>query len=352
MDVCWESAEVDPQALDALRSKSPDLRGLAEIRLLALEDGPGRGQRLIVCRNAAGFECEISVDRGFDISAVRWRGTNLGWNGPVGGGVPAQGLDAEDGLGLLRSFDGFLVTCGLDHFGVPATGSAEHYIYPHRQRTHWPLHGRICGVAATLRGYGIDLERESPILWCEGELRQAALFGEVLLLRRRIEVSLFEPGLSLRDRISNEGRRPARHGLLYHINVGYPLLDEQAALCGDFPQWLLGDFASSPPIPDDAVRERFDACRSIGSSSGVSRVGVRNPRLDGGIQMDIAYSATRLPGLGLWRAWQAGIYALGIEPHSELAPSDARYRAPSTPGFIEPGDSLDYQFDISVASLA
>lgn len=303
-----------------LRPKTVDFRALGEIRLVALEDGPGRGKRLLLCRNAAALECEISVDRGFDITALRWRGLNLGWNGPAGGGVPARELDAEDGLGLLRSFDGFLVTCGLDHYGLPAVGPAEDFIYPHRARTHHPLHGRISSVGATLRSYGLDTDGANPMIWCEAELRQAALFGEVLALRRRIEIPLFEPLLRIHDRVSNAGWRPTRHRMLYHFNLGYPLLDEQTVLTGDFAADLLTDFVSAPPIPASDVVERFDAGTALGDASGRAHAGVFNPALAGGTGLDIQYSAATLPGLGLWRAWQSGIYALGIEPNSGAGP--------------------------------
>ncbi|UXN76060.1 aldose 1-epimerase family protein (plasmid) [Devosia sp. A8/3-2] len=56
--------------LQELRRRTVDGRGVADIRMLQVEDGPGRGQRLLVVRNAAGIGFEIAVDRGFDISSV------------------------------------------------------------------------------------------------------------------------------------------------------------------------------------------------------------------------------------------------------------------------------------------
>ncbi len=331
-------------ALSELRRKT-DLRGIGEVRLVALEDGPARGQRLLFCRNAAGLECEIAVDRGFDISALRWRGINLGWNGPVGS-APAREFDSEEGLGRLRSFDGFLVTCGLDHYGIPAVGSAQNFIYPERTRAHWPLHGRISGIGATLRGYGIDTERAIPCWGCGAEVQQATLFAEVLTLRRRIEIPLFEPRLDLNDRVTNVGFRPTRHGILYHCNVGYPLLDEESELIGDFESQLRADFVSSPPVAADDVSERVDSHPVEGDANGLARAGVRNPRLEGGLALEIAYSAATLPALGLWRAWQSGIYALGIEPHSSLPAHD---QEPHGAHFLQAGETRDYRLLLSVA---
>lgn len=331
-------------ALADLRKKTADLRGLGEIRLVALENGPGRGQRLLLCRNAAGLECEVAVDRGFDVTALRWRGINLGWNGPVGTAAPRE-PGGEEGLGVLRSFDGFLVTCGLDHYGLPGVGPAENFIYPHRTRTRFPLHGRVSAIGATLSGYGLDSESAMPALWCEADVRQASLFGEVLTLRRRIEIPLFEPRLNLYDRVRNDGYRPTRHGVLYHCNLGYPLLDEHAQLSGDFEPGLRTGFASEPPVPADDVQERFDSHASKAGADGLARAGVRNPQLEGGLELEIAYSAATLPMLGLWRAWQSGIYALGIEPHTLLTAPAEEARGPS---LLEAGEARHYRLHFQI----
>lgn len=335
--------------IDELRRKTADLRGLGDIRLVALEDGPGRGKRLLLCRNASGIELEISVDRGFDISGLRWRGYNVGWNSPVGAGVPATALDAEGGLGLLRSFDGFLVTCGLDHYGVPSIGSASHFDYPLREWIHRPLHGRISAVCASLRGYGLDPNCEQPFIWCEADLRQASLFAEVLLLRRRLEIPLFEPLIRMHDTVTNAGWKPARHVILYHFNLGYPLVDSASVLRGDFGPDVLKAFAAAPPVETADAVESFEVNMVNGDLAGWAHAGLYNPELDGGVALDIAYSSAALPGLGLWRAYQSGIFAVGLEPLSGIEP-DNGYQGAGTPFYLEPGNTRDYRFEIRLGS--
>ena len=322
--------------LAALRERTVDLRGLGEIRLLALEDGPARGQRLLFCRNAEGLECEIALDRGGDIPALRWRGVNLGWNGPVGAAPPAS-PDSEDGFGLLRALDGFLVTCGLDHYGMPASGSAEAFIYPRRSQLRWPMHGRVSGIAATLRSYGLDTKAEEPFLWCEAEVRQTALFGEVLVLHRRIEMPLFGMRINLHDRVLNAGFRPTSHAMLYHCNVGYPLLDETTSLSGDLVPSVLAAYTRQPPVPAPDTRERFDVQASIAATGhDLSAVEVCNVGLRGGVTLRISYTTSTLPQLGMWQAWQSGIYALGIEPHSEL------------PSILQAAESREYKLQFEI----
>lgn len=333
--------------LEDLRSRTADLRGIADVRLVALEDGPGRGKRLLFCRNGCGLEFEISVDKGFDVSALRWRGLNLGWNSPVGGGVPAIDLEAEDGLGLLRSFDGFMVTCGLDHYGAPSVGAASHFNYPLRSHIHRPLHGRISSVPATLRGYGIDLAGKEPRIWCEAVLRQATLFAEVLELRRRIEMPLFEPLIRIKDRVTNIGWQATRHATLYHFNLGFPLVDGRSVLTGSFGKDVVAEFAAAPPVAKRDAVETFELNRSSANSAGWAHAGLFNPTLDRGVKLEVAYSADTLPELGLWRAYQSGVYAVGLEPCSGIT-TDEGYQGPGTPHYLEPGEIRRYEFEICV----
>jgi hypothetical protein len=100
------------------------------------------------------------------------------------------------------------------------------------------------------------------VLWCEAVVRQTALFGEVLSLKRRIELPVFGTTVRLRDQVRNDGYRPARHGVLYHFNVGYPLLDRNCRLFGDCDAADVERFAAVPPQPADDFVELVDAVPS------------------------------------------------------------------------------------------
>lgn len=333
--------------VEELRRRTPDLRGLGEIRLMRIENGPARGQRLLLARNAAGLAFEVAVDRAFDLCSLTYRGINLGWNSPVQQHAPSFAHDLEAGMGLLRHFDGLIVTCGLDHYGEPGVGPAAHFAYPLRRSVLYPLHGRISCQAATLIGYGLT-QLPEPMIWCEAEVRQAAVFGEVLVLRRRIELQLF--GLQIRqcDVVWNQGYRPARHAILYHINLGYPFLDRDAELVGGFGE-LREDFRSSPPLPADDLQEvddHFDDPESDGHGRVI--VGMRNPSLLGGVSLHIGFNKTQLPHLHLWRCWQSGLFVMGIEPCTALPPDSFVYRGTRTPHFLESGASRRYDLTLDI----
>ena len=204
-----------PQCLSSYerRERTVDGRGLADIRLLRVEDGPGRGQRLLAIRNATGIGLELALDRGFDISSATWRGVNVGWNSANGQPWPPNPIDTEEGTGFYRNLDGFLVTCGLDHIGGPKITSADHYIHKHRREVFHPLHGRISSQRSTLSGYGINWDEGEPKIWAEGIVKQTAVFGENLVLRRRLELAVFGQEIRISDRVENCGFRPTPHAI-------------------------------------------------------------------------------------------------------------------------------------------
>ncbi|MEM7487580.1 MAG: aldose 1-epimerase family protein [Pseudomonadota bacterium] len=312
----------------AISRRSAHGRGLADLRLVTVADGPGTGGRLLELRTPAGLAADIALDRGGDLLRVNWRGREVGWHSAALAPHPWPDAEAEHGLGFLRGFDGFLVTCGLDHHGVPAETSAEAARYPLRDVHVHPLHGRIATSRAELVQKRID--------WAAGEIvldlvmRQTTVFGENLELARRYSVALERGEIVISDRVTNRGFRPARHGLLYHVNVGHPVLGETARLIGD--DWPLADRLAEGAAPADDHVEVVEA----GPSPDGGRIGVTGA----GIALTLDYDPARLPVTALWRAFQSGTFALGLEPQTDL----------SDPGqaVLAAGEARDYSLAVSL----
>lgn len=298
---------MNPEILADLRRRSVHLRGLAEVRLVKLTDAPGAGSRLLEVRTPEGISADIALDRGGDLFRIGWHGTELGWRSAVDGATPWPVLDSEDGLGFLRGFDGFLVTCGLDHHGVATTTPATDFHYPLRRKNHHPLHGRIMASKAELVEKSIDWQAGVIRIGLVG--RQASVFGEVLELERTWTFSLTAPQFRLQDRVVNRGFRPTRHGILYHINFGHPFLPEATRV--QVEHWPPASALAADQItPDDAHIEKVDAAPSPPDG----RIDVVNGGLN--ITMSLAFDPLCLPVTALWRAFQSGVYALAVEPQT------------------------------------
>lgn len=323
---------VGTRPLPELRKRTVDLRGVADIRLMQVEDGPGRGQRLFILRNSTGLGLEIAVDRGFDICSAAWRGVNIGWNSANNLPWPPNSVDAEDGVGFYRNLDGFIVTCGLDHFGAAGRIDATHFIHKHRKEVFNPLHGRISSQRATISGYGIEWEKDAPVIWAEGVVRQSSVFGENLVLRRRVEVEVFGGTIRINDIVENRGFRPTPHAILYHVNFGYPFLDETIRITGNLEPSQMEMFNSENKAPRDNFIDYFNEIPVATDTSEVV-VELCNETIGGGIRTQLVFDRDSLPDFGIWRAFQSGVYALAFEPmrrasrETELLPGErASYR--------------------------
>ena len=183
------------------------LEQLAGVQLTQAADGAERGVRLLRFATGAGFDFEVLVDRGFDIGRAWLGGRPLAWWSPVG--LIGPWYYEPAGIGWFRGFPGGLVsTCGLDHTLLGGTDDSTVFNYPHRQTETYGLHGRYTGLPARLAGYGTRWDGDDCVLWAEAEVGQMAVFGEQLVLTRRIEADL--GGSSRADQRHGHQRRRDR----------------------------------------------------------------------------------------------------------------------------------------------
>ena len=180
-----------------------------------LSEGKGRGMRLLHLKNGKGLEMDVSLDRNGDISSLSYKGTNLSYLSSCG--YVHSSYYERKGNGFLSSFTaGFLTTCGLTHFGASCVDEGEEL----------GLHGSIANTPTSNHSYEV---KESSIL-VRSETRDEEIFSHKLVLNREIEMSLDANRFSIHDLVSNRGDIASPLMLLYHMNLGYPLLDEDAEL--------------------------------------------------------------------------------------------------------------------------
>ena len=210
-------------------ARSGALTQFAGVRLMTLGDGLERGIRMLEFRTGTGLRFTVLVDRALDIADCDFNGQAIGWHSPAGFRHPGlHEYEGEDGLAWVRSFSGLVATCGLDHILGSATVPADTYNYPRRAQVTHALHGRISTIPARLTGYGETWDGDRCLLWAEGVVQQATVFGEDLHLHRRIEAEVGGNAIRIADRVVNRGFHRTPHMFFYHVNVGWPLLEEGA----------------------------------------------------------------------------------------------------------------------------
>ena len=336
---------------DALLRRVGRLGQVAGVRLVELADGAERSVRVLEFRTGTGFAFDVLVDRAFDIGRCELRGAPLAWSSAVGFAGPWY-YEWED-LGFFRNWGGgLLTTCGIDHTLFMATDTAEQYHYPPKQNEDFPLHGRVSNRPARLVGYGERWDGDECVLWAEGETLQASVFGEQLLLRRRLEARVGESRLRIHDEVENVGFDSTPHMLLYHVNVGFPVVDEgsemlvparDVAARGNHP--VEGYRTLAPPSPG-FVEQVFEH-EIVAEADGSVPVAIVNRGL--GLGAYEVYRKDQLPHHFMWRMLGEGTYVVGIEPCTNRTAGrlDARERGE----LIELGAGERRAYDLELGAL-
>jgi hypothetical protein len=295
-----------------LRRRVGRLDQVAGIESFTLDDGAARGVRVLRFRTGGGLQFDVLPDRGMDLGAAEYRGAPLAWISP--NGVVAPQYRETEGEGWLRSFGGgLLVTCGLQNVGPPGERGGESL----------GLHGRISNTPASGVSQGVRWDEAGGLLEARGTLRESRVFGPNLVIRRRIQARIGESWLRVDDTVENEGFSPEPLMLLYHVNLGWPLLDETAVLTGP------GERGESPEPRDDDARagtatwDRFDAPTPgfrervfyhspKADVDGWAEARLENPAI--GLNLSVRFEPRELPEFVQWTMTGEGIYILGLEP--------------------------------------
>ncbi|MEM2122359.1 MAG: DUF4432 family protein [Candidatus Bathyarchaeia archaeon] len=69
------------------------------------------------------------------------------------------------------------------------------------------------------------MEDDDYILWAKGIVKEASVFGESLSLERLIEARLGGKSIHITDKVGNLGFSRTLHMILYHVNIGFPVVD-------------------------------------------------------------------------------------------------------------------------------
>ena len=338
-----------PYSRTELMRRVGRLDQVAGVREVTLGDGQGRGVRLLEFRTGSGFEFDVLVDRAFDIGRCEQAGRPLNWTSPVGIVGPWYYDPAT--WGWFRAWGGgMVVTCGLDHTMSPAQDTAEQFHQPHMFETvDYGLHGRVGGLPARLVGYGESWQGDACILWAEGEVAQACVFQESLVLHRRIEARVGASSFTIHDVVENVGSSRTSHMLLYHCNVGFPVVDEGSELLlpsagTTTDTWSTTDGYRTLTAPQQDFQEACFYEQILTEPSGKVPTALVNRRLGLGVYQ--LFDIHQLPAFMVWRMMGEGTYAVALEPGTNRARPRRDLRAQGELIELAPGESRTYDLEL------
>ncbi|MCU0341891.1 MAG: aldose 1-epimerase family protein, partial [Spirosomaceae bacterium] len=194
-----------------------------------------------------------------------------------------------------------------------------------------------------------------------GVMKETTVFGPCLELRRTISSRLGEATLKIKDEVTNRGNLPVPLMLLYHINFGWPLVDEGTKILweGDWqprsPENAKiftenNDFKTCPAPLDDhsGTGEEVAFINPKADESGRCMCGIQNNDL--GLTVKIFFQKDQLPHLTNWQHWGKNEYVMGLEPGTNTPIGQSKARAANQLLFLKPLETKVFDLELTVTS--
>ncbi len=315
---------------------------VAGTRHYALMSGFAKGTYAIDVKTGSGLEYTVLPDRGMDISLASYKGTNLVYMGPNGEANPAF-FDRADANWLYSFHAGLLTGCGPLNIGPPCEDEGAKL----------GLHGSLSNTPAEKVCDLTDVEKGE--LCVSGEMKTAILCGSQLKVKRTIKSAVGGNTVEIEDRIKNEGGKKIPLVMLYHINFGYPMLDDcvrievNGSSMESYTDFAAGfmDTAQSFLPPDAANDEKNYLHKFEGVSEGKARI--TNPKL--GMYAEVSFDTADLPYLTQWKMEGYKDYVLGLEPCNSPCVSRTKLREDGLIRYLEPGGEKVHRVKITVGEI-
>ncbi len=251
----------------------------------------------------------VQSDKALDISDLSWRGKNMTFLAKPGleGRNPYDTNGAEAQRSIMG---GLFFTAGLENICAPCRIDGKDY----------PMHGRMRTTPAEHICSDVVDDGDSIRVVITGEMREAELFGENMVLRRRIETVLGEDKIRITDEIENQSFRPEPVMILYHCNLGYPFLDENTRLYvpsakvegreAFSQEHVSGWDRMEEPVDNEPEYVFIHDIRA--DDNGDTAVMAVNPSWKTGLQLD--FNMKNLNHFMEWKSRASGDYVMGLEP--------------------------------------
>ncbi|POP45513.1 DUF4432 domain-containing protein [Superficieibacter electus] len=320
-----------------------DLSQVAGIKHYELRSGKAKGTEAFDVRTGAGLAFTVVKDRALDIAWASYKDTALSFITP--NGMVAPTFFEPQGNGFLRSFyAGLLTTCGLSYIGTPCEDNGEAL----------GLHGRLAATPAEEVGYRTERTEDGIEFIINGKIRETRLFGENLTLERTLRCEYGKNVLHITDKVTNNGFSEQPLQILYHFNYGWPLLSPDAEILLSArnvvprtvraEEGLTGHLDITAPQPGFAEQVYYITPGS--DSEGMSKIALINRQLGWGIYE--TFSTRQLPNVIQWKNLGAGEYVMGLEVSNSFPDGRDKERAAGRLQFIQPGETLDYCFELGI----
>lgn len=315
-----------------------DLSQVFSAKEYRLVGGMKDNMRACDVNNGDGLMFTVLPDRCMDLANLSYKGVNFSFISKRAQAHPAyfQGPDS-----WLEAFQGgMLTTCGLRQVGPPCEVDGERF----------GMHG----TASMLPADQFSVDADDKRITLKGVMHDAYLFAHNLVLTRRIEVEYEKNIIHITDVFKNRGHQLQGIMMLYHFNVGYPLLSEHARFYTNAAYLKAYDSTSkkyekqrqefNPPGEEEENQAFYYSADKLKECVAFAF----NHELEMGIA--IRSNPEELPNLVSWKSQTPGDYAMGIEPCNCWIEGRKKQAEEHGIKVIEPHSSVNHSLKLEVIS--
>ena len=312
---------------------------LLTARRVTFRDGMSQGVQVIELRNSQGLYATCVEDQCLNLFDFSYKGVNFAFQ-------------VKNGLVSARYFNGgasefnfywpagMMYTCGLTNVG--AGGLMKDGLF-------YPDHGRI-GV---MPAQDVAIHRDDEGVTITGTVHDGGLATYHLELQRSIRFPANGKRIVYEDTIINREPQSVEFAILYHTNIGYPLLSPKSRVVkGKGPGY---DVHNQAPLPEnwatcaepgDHKDEELFSHGNTPDADGYGYAAMINDEL--GLGFYIKYHMENLPWLAHWKNMCTHDYVVGLEPGNNQVLGRDRERANGTLQTIQGYEKKHYRVEFGV----
>ena len=325
------------------QKKITDMSQLAGIKQLEYTSGRAKGCGAFEVYNQAGLCFSVLPDQCLDIYDLRFKGMNIGY--PTKSALQNNSsFNALDNEFAYYWRAGMLYTCGLANAGPSCVDEGL-------WRTE---HGRIGMIPADNVRVNSYWKDDKYILGIDGDVTESIVCGSRLQLARHIETECNSKEIHIHDVLNNLKPQDEEFMLLYHINFGYPLVDEGSRLIKgagsveprtDHAKTGI-DLWDQISAPLDEYEEQCFFHDNTADKDGFAYFGIINDKREIGVY--VKYSLETLPIAVQWKNMLAHDYVVALEPGNSYIMGRTEERENGTLQKIPGYGTINYQLSIGV----
>ena len=294
-----------------LRELTGRIGQIAGVRRFTYNDGNAKGLDACRVKTGSGLEFTVLEGRNMEIYDLSFKGINLSFMYKNGLTNPMRVPPTRNEF-LNYGVGGMMYTSGLMNSGQ------ENIV----DGLFQPLHGRISNQGAEQIQTFADFDDDSKFkIRLSGKTQESRLFQHQLNLTRTYTTELNADYFNLSDTIENPTCRPVAFSLMYHLNFGYPFIDEgvelilpEGNMCFARDDWSQENIADRFKVikPTCSYQEHLYYYQFPEKKDEVVTAILRNQKL--GLEVHLSYNTKQMPWLMEWKSMGSGDYCFAVMP--------------------------------------